>query len=512
MRARVLSSILVSALLCCAGGCYATSVVGNSGASPQKRGKHNDSSGVAGQPAPSAPKVPSVISSRLGEQIGLNNPYLGDVDGDGLDDFLVFALVYTSLQDPNAGTDTLAYLYYGRRDFPAQLSTADADAVFHTDAFLSGPLGDVDGDGLADFVLGRGSSAEIVFGSRQRLHGVYNPFSAGPRWEPIPLPSPFPPESTQMSMRGLGDIDGDGFADLAVTGSKLLPPEEAAKVQAAYGLSTQSYIVPGHAGKWPSLTWDLSQAVAELGYETVPYDPIENVNGFIRPLTPVGLGDVDGDGVDDWGAPTVDGVLLFYGGRELRGRIEAEQADAHLLADVGWMAALGDADGDGAADLVAIASDARIAIYYGRRWSGDVRLQPDLMLAVENLDPASFSVASGDIDGDAYPEIVLRAASIGDTFDGDTSMPATGRLYVLRGTGTRLTGQRALDARDELTRGLSAWTPQFGHLDVGAAFGMNGDVDGDGSKDILTSALAPNAGSGLVPAVYLVPGTPKTPD
>jgi hypothetical protein len=28
--------------------------------------------------------------------------------------------------------NTLAYLYYGRPDFPARLSTSDADAVFQT--------------------------------------------------------------------------------------------------------------------------------------------------------------------------------------------------------------------------------------------------------------------------------------------------------------------------------------------------------------------------------------------
>ncbi|HKP57485.1 MAG TPA: VCBS repeat-containing protein [Polyangiales bacterium] len=498
MRAGTLSSILVAALTWCSAGCYEDSVVGTSGKREAK---------VAEPASASMPKTQSMIAAKPGENVGLAEPFLGDIDGDGFDDFLIMASAARS-----SGEDTLAYLYYGRPDFPAQLSTEEADAVFQTNSFSSGPLGDIDGDGLADFVLGRVTSSEIVFGSRRRLHGAYMPFSVGPRWLQPELPSPFSPQAVDMSVRRAGDLDGDGNADLLITGATLVPDGETIE-DAPFGLRRHDYLVPGHPGEWPSETWDLSQAVAEFSYQIIESEGETYAQG----LTPFALGDLDGDGLADLGVLAENGLLVFYGGREFRGLIGPEQADAHLLFKSQGLLAIGDADNDKASDLVAISSDGgSIGVYYGRRWSGELMTKPDLVLNVDDADgvPGSFTACAGDIDGDGWAEIVVAIAEFAASSESMEPAWPGGSVYVLRGTGKRYTGQRRLGRSDLLKGGPARWTPQqlFAQGGFAWALSMNGDVDGDGGFDILTSSTDMRMGAPPTTAVYLIPSTPRTPD
>jgi hypothetical protein len=501
MPARKLFSVLVVACLGGGTGCYKDSVLGSSGSEKP----HATEPGTPAAAVP--PKVPSVIASKPGESVGLGNPYLGDIDGDGLDDFLLTS-VLASGESP--GGATLVYLYYGRRDFPAQLSTADADAVFPADGFASGPLGDIDGDGLADFVLSRVGSSEIVFGSRQRLHGEYMPFSVGPIWQPEELPEPFSPRSSNVAMRGIGDVDGDGFDDLILEGAKTVPQEDVGKTDALFGLQVHNYLVMGHAGAWHSENWDMSQAAAEFGYQIIEADPQTNPAQYAQALTPISLGDLDGDGVADIGVHSANGLLVFYGGRKFQGLIRAEDADAHLLMHADLFASIGDADGDGASDLIVSKYEGPMGVLYGRRWSGEQPIEPELTLAMGSPGLYVVTASSGDIDGDAWPEIVIGTEAFGSDSPG-TGGP-TGAMFVLRGTGSRQTGERRLDERDKLQGGFDAGFPQHFSAEANWSVSMNGDVDGDGGNDILTNTLAMSMGEQAAGAVYLIPSTPKMPD
>src|SRR4051812_45999129 len=135
--------------------CYSTESVGISA-----RGDRHESV---------KPKFPSAIVGQAGEALTLESPVAGDMDGDGLDDFLVLA----SRTNENGGFErTLLYLFYGRPEFPAQLSTADAQAAFELDGGFNGTAGDLNGDGYSDLVLSQFNAFNVVLGSRQRLHGL----------------------------------------------------------------------------------------------------------------------------------------------------------------------------------------------------------------------------------------------------------------------------------------------------------------------------------------------------
>jgi FG-GAP repeat/FG-GAP-like repeat len=463
-------------------------------------------------------RVPSLFSARRGEDVGMHNPFLGDVDGDGFDDFFIMAMLPqpTDFTFPLFGPEAHVYLYYGRANFPSRLSTDDADAVFLTTGGASGPLGDVNGDGYADFSIMHRGATTIIFGSPQRLRGMIAEGSIGTRWGAPPATQASAAHMVPMEVyaMGVGDYNGDGYDDIAVTATRELDPI-AAVLNGDFGFTMSSYLVLGHGGDWPSIRWDPSLAVARFGEEHVPADPGTGQMAFDYPLMPMRAGDLDKDGRDDLLLPGMKTMFLFYGGRTLSGVVTAAQADASMAHEISLMPGpLGDADGDGAADLMMPTHEGTVQVVYGRRLSGVVTLQPDLTIDMNGIGGGPGNAAAGDIDGDGSPEIVVAAAMSGYDFEGGVMRPPTGALYVVRGTGTRAVGTYKLTEENLLMRGPLAGA-QGPNMSAGGGLGttlnVNGDVDGDGGLDILTSSPGAIVSAQSLGAVFLVPSTPRTP-
>jgi hypothetical protein len=303
----------------------------------------------------------------------------------------------------------------------------------------------------------------------------------------------FPPgDNFAHSVATIGDLDGDGIADLAVgaigndIGSSNAPNQGALYIlfMNADGTVRGSQKIAGNVGGGPSLN---------------------TLDSFGRTVT--SLGDLDGDGVTDLAVGTANFNGQFPGGvyvlfMNTNGTVKSHQLISSgvgggpilVSRQFGYsVASLGDLDGDGVSDIAtgAIADSVyRGAVYVlfmnanGTAKSfqkiaagigGGPTLAPD--------DTFGRTLASlGDIDGDGVTDLAVGAQ--GD----DTGGAFTGAVYVLL-----LNSNGTVKSSQKIAAGAAGAPP----LELGDGFGGSlaslGDLDGDGVTDLGVGATQDHA-------------------
>jgi hypothetical protein len=484
-----------------------------------------------------------------GDASGASVSAAGDVNGDGIGDLIIGA----NKAGPNGSLSGASYVVFGSAaGFPASLELSaltgangfqiNGEAAGHFSGQSVSVAGDVNGDGVADLIIGtRGASPNgeasgasyVVFGKSASSGG----FSATLELSALDGTNGFQINGEAVgdrighSVSAAGDVNGDGIADLII-GSD----------HSTDNTSGGSYVVFGKSqlsGGFPA-NLELSALDGANGFQI-------DIAGGIEPNqhSVSAAGDVNGDGIDDLlvgalgAAP--NGVysgasFVVFGRASSSGGFPANFALSSLDGTNGFkingeaagdgsgysVSAAGDVNGDGIADIVIAANRAdtngidsgAAYVVFGSAVGFGSTLELSSLDGTNGFqingetaaDQSGFSVSeAGDVNGDGIGDLLIGA------YRADVNGFDRGASYVVFGTASGFSAELELSSLD----GSNGFQIN-GETDLdysGNSVSAAGDVNGDGFDDILIGAKGadPNGeGSGATYVVYGKPDDPST--
>lgn len=281
-----------------------------------------------------------------------------------------------------------------------------------------------------------------------------------------------------------GDVNGDGKADLLVG----VPRYDG-------GLVDEGRIQTFHGqasglSALPQRSIESNQADAQYGYAVAS----ANVNGDAYDDVIVGAPYFDNGQPDEGHAFVYLGSALGLTGG-IAWRTESDQNDAHLGIAVGGA---GDVNGDGFDDVLVGASsfdngqsnEGAAWLYLG---SGSGVASTAAWAAEGNQVNASFGFTTsgvGDVNADGFDDIMIGAPTYSN------GQASEGRAYLYLGSALGLST-------------TAAWTAEADQANafLGARISPTGDVNADGYSDVLVSAPDYDNGQTDEGRVYLYLGT-----
>jgi hypothetical protein len=384
-----------------------------------------------------SPSSFSLQSPALGSGSGNTAPSciaVGDVNGDGLPDIVV----------GYAGSDNVAIFL--------QLSTgfySSTPSITLSCGTGSSPksvaLGDINGDGRLDIVVAAsGTNHVMIF--RQNGGGTFvnNPSLTLGGTGITDAPSAV----------ALGDLDGDGALDIACA--------NAGDNNLAVFMHTSG------------------------GFATTPTSLLASPDGPFQPAS-LAITDLNSDGSLDLVATSIDGALVaYFYDHEAHGFAPEDlRIDDEGTSAIPTGIAASDLDGDGRTDLVVADSGLSEIAVLLQRGAGSFNAVPDASMgsAIDTSGPAAIAV--GDLDGDGNLDIVCANQGTGD-------------LAIYQQFSPTI-----VSAQPKQRLGTPATTNQVTAVEIA-------DIDGDGRPDIATA----NGGAGTLTVFFQMPdGTyPTLPD
>ena len=456
------------------------------------------------------PGGPSLVA---GDHFGMSVANIGDSNSDGIHDLAVGTYgddtVHIVLLNAD-GSAQFTIALNGRTIVPS--STVASDHF----GWSAASIGDLDGDGTSDMVVG--ATGRHVGGTDTGHMYVLFLNSDGSVRDTARIdgqtpngPSLAAGDRFGSSVAGIGDLDGDGAVDIvAGAPGHVLGSDSTGDVHVIF-LNADGTV----------------KRTAQIGGDT-PNGPSLAANDRFGESV-AGIGDLDGDGIDDLaaGAPghatrgsdTGDLHVIFLnadGTVKRTAQIGGDTPNGPSLAAgdrFGWsVAGIGDLDGDGARDIAAGAPG------HATRGSdtGDLHV---IFLNADGTVKRTAQIGDGTPNGPsglmAGDRFGASAAGVGD-LDGDgaadIAVGAPGPVIGPAGTGTAYVVFMNADGTVKDTARIGAQTPNGpSGLMAGDRFGASlagmGDLDGDGGAEIAMGA--PNSASVYV--AFTTPGLAPPP-
>ncbi len=362
-----------------------------------------------------------------------------------------------------------AYLFYGSA---AGVSTTPAWTVDgdNTDAYLGAPVaaaGDVNGDGYADIAVGAFDFSIPQSQGEGRAY-VYLGGPSGPAVAPVfTVEGVYPQAGMGTSMGTAGDVNGDGYADLIVGASRYADGNGGNAGKAALYLGSAAG--PDTTADWVKTS---SNVDARLG-------------GMVSTA-----GDVNGDGYADvlvaaWNdrAPYYDeGVAWLYLGSAAGLDTSAAWTASGDTINVhyGWsLDTAGDVNGDGYSDFIVssplhsngLYKQGRAYLYLGAPSAPADRAAWTLTGNQNGATVGTALAFAGDVDGDGFSDLLAGVPLY------DHGQTDEGRAVLFRGSATGFAA-------------ASDWSYESNQAgaQAGGTVASAGDVNGDGYTDVVVGA------------------------
>ncbi|MBN7786022.1 FG-GAP repeat protein [Ponticoccus gilvus] len=374
--------------------------------------------------------------------------------------------------------------------------------------------GDFNGDGLGDILVGAvgtnpTGAGYLFYGPNDGFPAVID-LNGNASFYGIKLTSGTEARAIAWESTFIGDVNGDGFDDILVSGFPL---------DSEIRFAGRAFVV--------------------FGSDSAPFeidvDMLDGTNGFTLATEilggrfgsrPAKLGDINGDGVDDFSVSRQNEDFIFFGSQSGRpASIDVDtlapedgvKIDASLASN--WIKPVGDLDGDGIGDFML---SAQLTEVEGVEDAGVVYViysQPETfprVITEENIGSVDgFAIRgtlqgqklgrslgdAGDFNGDGFLDIAVGYFDNPQILD-----PGDSAIQIIFGDGNRISTD--ID--------LPSASGGLGLLIEGLESSINriessGDVNGDGLDDLIIGAFETKTlGVASGGAVYVVYGTTDT--